>query len=754
MNKLNKKRTLSVIIFSIIIIVFVFTFSLLYTTFIRSSFIEDTKNNIEDILNKNTKSVDIIFQQNLDKMRMVSTNMAGYQNEDRSDLINVLSEMSKSSQFSAVAIADKNGNVVTSNPVADGCNVAYRNYFKEAIEGKPNVSQPLFSEYDNQLINIFTSPIYDSNKNINGIAMGIYLNRDLLDIMKIELFGEEYKPYLFAADGTVINIPTTGPLKIQDNLFTNEYSLSCFSNEDLESIRGDFAKKDIFGIVNCNVNNDNMMFAYTSLSSSEWCLGILIPESIVEGRVQTFTMNSFLFSFLIVLVVAFFGLYIILYQNKSRKELQKKSEEFMNLAYVDTLTGYSTWSKFESAVPVFLKDYSHSCALVSFDIDKFRAVNDMFGHEYGNKILKVIADIVNRNIGPDEIFCRVNSDNFYILVSYNDKEEIVTKIKNIIQDAEYQIAEFKPVLSFGVYPITERNISVRKMGDRADIAKRTVKYGNESCCALYTAEMIDEVRKEKEIEDIMEIALERCEFIVYYQPKIDLNNTAIITGAEALVRWLHKGKLIPPGKFIPLFEKNHFVTKIDLFVLEEVCKMQKRWRSMGYNELLISVNMSRVHLLNPEFPSQLKSICDKYNVSTSSIEIEITESAAFEDLSVIIKVFETLKEYGFKISIDDLGTGYSSLNMLKDLPVDVLKIDREFLTTTGNTKRASEIIAHVIALAVALEMETICEGIETEDQVILLRSLGCDMAQGYYFARPMPVDHFEELISTENVKGT
>ena len=244
----------------------------------------------------------------------------------------------------------------------------------------------------------------------------------------------------------------------------------------------------------------------------------------------------------------------------------------------------------------------------------------------------------------------------------------------------------------------------------------------------------------------MEDSLALGEFIVYLQPKYKLGEKNDIIGAEALVRWKHEDKIIPPGEFIPLFEKNGFVMKIDYYIFEEVCKLQKKYVSLGFKPKVISVNMSRLHIHKPGFVADLAEICRKYDLDTGCIEIEVTESAAYENMDKLNDIFNEIKSYGFYVSIDDFGTGYSSLNMLKDLPVDVLKLDRSFLTENADEhENASLIIACIVQLSTYLGISTICEGIETKEQAELLSRLGCNMAQGFFFAKPMPVTEYEKI---------
>ena len=315
-----------------------------------------------------------------------------------------------------------------------------------------------------------------------------------------------------------------------------------------------------------------------------------------------------------------------------------------------------------------------------------------------------------------------------------------------MSDVEYQINEIKLNVSIGIYIIDDPHIRSRVAADRADLARESIKNAKDSTFIFFDNSMIEKIRREKKIEDIMEDALALGEFLVYLQPKFSLGTTNEVVGAEALVRWKHDGKIIPPGDFIPLFERNGFVTKIDYYMFEEVCKLQKKYISLGFTPKIISVNMSRLHIHKTGFVAELAAICAKYDLETKYIEIEITESAAYEDMVVLCDIFREIKSYGFHVSIDDFGTGYSSLNMLKDMPVDVIKIDRSFLTEKADeNENASLVIACLVMLAGSLRIETICEGVETQVQVDLLTKLGCDMVQGFYFARPMPVPDYEKL---------
>ncbi len=434
------------------------------------------------------------------------------------------------------------------------------------------------------------------------------------------------------------------------------------------------------------------------------------------------------------------------------------------MAYIDKVTGMPNKNKFIlDAVDLLRRKDSRYVAVV-LEINNFEVINELFSFDEGNNILKFVSKVIEKNLNEGEVFARASAGRFNLLIKYDDNDGVRTRLEMIMDD----ISEYKrtnkdnlkcSVTSCcGVYVIPDEDIfescsemefNISHILGRAKFALSEIvgKYIN--YCAFYN----EEIRSQLIYESDMEYALENNEFVVYIQPKYDIKNSRL-TGGEALVRWNHHEKgFLTPDKFVPLFEKNGFIVELDMYVFETVCKMQRKWLDMGLNPVRISVNQSRMHLFKRDYVETLKSILDKYNVPASLIELEITETVAFESMDVIAEVLKRLHEIGFKISMDDFGSGYSSLNMLKNLEVDVLKIDKGFFEETSNTKRGQDIIESIIGMATKLGIETVAEGVETLEQVELLQGNGCDIAQGYFYAMPMPIEDYEnnELIKRKNV---
>lgn len=407
----------------------------------------------------------------------------------------------------------------------------------------------------------------------------------------------------------------------------------------------------------------------------------------------------------------------------------------------DKLTGIYNYSYFVQKAEKRLKEEpDQAFMLVTFNVARFRLINEYYGKAAGDKLLIYIADNLRVFDEYENVtYARIGDDKFVLFLPYTESgiEKIAQKGKEIASN--YQI-NFKIDPYMGVYIVKDRNLEVRSMVDRAIMASKTIKGQYNKVYAKFDDEMLKDVTNEQEIIGEMENAINNKEFVVYYQPKYNLQSNNIV-GAEALVRWNHPIKgIIPPGKFIPVFENNGFIIQLDHYVWEEVCIFLRKSIDSGSITRPVSVNVSRVNMFDPDIAGKINELALKYDIPPKLLELEITESAYSADNDNLLKVMRELQEFGFNILMDDFGSGYSSLNMLKDFPINILKIDMQFLSTIdGNSNSKSRnIIASVIRMAKWLNIPVIAEGVETKEQVEFLRSVGCEMAQGYYYARPMP----------------
>lgn len=417
----------------------------------------------------------------------------------------------------------------------------------------------------------------------------------------------------------------------------------------------------------------------------------------------------------------------------------------------DSLTGLLTLTKFEvDTMKLITSSPSIKYMIIYTDFDKFKNINAEWGYSTGNDILIQYTNAVNKYIKPTELFCRITSDKFLLMLSYRNKKGSLDRINVAYRRVEEELLNRFPcinlVMTSGIYFLKQEDKNISIAIDKANIARKTIKGIHKSEYAIYDETLHQQITKEILIASKMHRALKKNEFEVYMQPKVDLKTLKII-GAEALVRWkLPSGEILSPGEFIPIFEKNGFIDELDFYVYESTLRALRQWMDLGKQELVISVNVSRIHLKDGRFLERLDKLMEMYRIPSRLIELEITESMFFVELEQIEYILKNLRKRGFQISIDDFGSGYSSLNMLKTLPVDILKLDREFFMKNEMGSSDKIVISGIISLAKGLGLKVISEGVETTEQLSFLKESLCDMAQGYLFYKPMPMDEFMQLI--------
>lgn len=429
---------------------------------------------------------------------------------------------------------------------------------------------------------------------------------------------------------------------------------------------------------------------------------------------------------------------------KDVDELMKSHETIRYRSEYDTLTNLHNATRFYIDAGNAVADESAKHAVISFDIDRFKMINDLFGMKAGDDVLCHVADVLKSKLPEGSICCRVHSDVFFICIAYTKKGDIIKLIEKLRKAIYQNEFAFDINTSFGVYLVQDRAVPINLMCDRATLAGRTVKSSAMKFCAFYDEQYRTEMLKTTEIEQDMNAAISGKQFVMYLQPKYNLAS-GNICGAEVLSRWKHPVKgLIQPNDFIPLFERNGFILKLDEYMWEEACKTLAMWRKEGKEPVPLSVNISRYHIKNNDLVLVWKRLLRKYDIKPSDLTLEITETF-FYDSGDLYDVLQKLQDMGFKLEVDDFGAGYSSLNMIRQIPVNTIKIDKDFLDKKLATEKGKIVISHTIAMAKDLKLSVVAEGVETKEHVDFLKSSACDIAQGYYFAKPMPLEEFNAL---------
>ena len=412
---------------------------------------------------------------------------------------------------------------------------------------------------------------------------------------------------------------------------------------------------------------------------------------------------------------------------------------------VDKLTGLPNRIQFYDQTQAVIQDLYKNFAIVLLDIERFKNINDIYGIAKGDEVLRYIARVLQDVYGDQNNYARLHSDMFVFYINYEKKGEIIKEIEKIRKKISNNPFGFDLVTKFGIYLVDDRSIPVNLMCDRAMMAERTVKGNIMKFCAFYDEHYREEMLRAGEIEQDMERALVEHQYQMYLQPKYRLSDNSLC-GAEVLCRWKHPRKgLIPPNDFIPLFEKNGFILKLDEYMWEEACKNIRRWLDEGHEVVPISVNISRYHIQHNNLEDAMRHLLTKYNLTPDHLNLEITESLFLDNPEELNRVLVRLQNMGFKLEVDDFGSGFSSLNLIRNISVDTIKIDKDFLDSEIASEKGKIVVNHTIGMAKDLNLQVIAEGVETKAHVDFLKESHCDIAQGYFFAKPMPVEEFERI---------
>lgn len=417
----------------------------------------------------------------------------------------------------------------------------------------------------------------------------------------------------------------------------------------------------------------------------------------------------------------------------------------------DPLTGALTEAGFELESVKIIPKINKPLFITDFDIRSFSSYNEFNGKEKGDELLKNVVETVGTLLSEQDMICRSYADNFKVL-SCNDSVENLIKDIQTANNLFNEFAENKVTFNFGVYPIVDKNIPISKMLDFAAITKKNVKYNSKSFIGVFDKKLHEHNLNNSKMISSFDKALANREFVAYYQPKFDVITKEIV-GAEALVRWMYAdGTMVPPFEFIELFEKNGQIQRLDFYMLEQVCIFQQNLIQKNMTIVPISVNFSRIHLYSSDFVQKVDHVVEKYDIPKHLIEIECTETAMSYDDELTKDILGKLQAQGFGIAMDDFGKAYSSLNTLCTMPLDIIKLDSGFLVATLENEKvkANKIIQGVVSLVHELSLKIIAEGVETEEQYLFLKSVGCDYIQGYYFSKPLPEQTFFNLLTKDS----
>lgn len=458
-----------------------------------------------------------------------------------------------------------------------------------------------------------------------------------------------------------------------------------------------------------------------------------------EIAISNYEIRGIVGAFLLgIIIIAIF----FIYQMTEIIRMVSQQKKAWRIINTDFVTGGFNKVYFKDYGSKLLK-YRHKkkYAVIKLRLEKYSNYCMYYTEKEGEDLLEQMYSILKAGIVRREKVAHMEGADFGLIIQYEDEKSLNSRMTEIVNKLEGLRPKQKLYFSVGIIPC-DKSFDSTMYYNEAGIALESIAEDGECRIAWFNEDMKAQQIWQRKVENDMNLALENNEFKVYIQPKYD-TKSEVLSGGEALIRWIHPTEgFVPPGRFIPIFEKNGFVTKIDDFMITEVSKLQSQWLKEGKSIVPISVNVSRVHFAREDLADHICSIVDAYEVPHKYIELELTESAFFDDKGVLLRTVNRMRELGFHVSMDDFGAGYSSLNSLKELPLDVIKLDAEFFRGADDFDRANLIVSRTIGLAKQLGMTIVAEGIETREQVDFLAKQDCDLIQGFYFAKPMPIDEF------------
>ena len=647
--------------------------------------------------------------------------------------------------FRRMGFVDLNGIAKTTDGFEK--DLSFREFYQVGLKGESFITESLqetIGDSTEDMINILSVPVYDNKGEIKGVLFATYLTEKFHEVIFSDSFQGEGYTYIVAGDGDVISSYGDGMQKEYDNIFIYTGDAAQYDDAIQEKVENDMREKISRVGIGVNEDNDKYFYCYKPLeiesADMNWYIFSIEPKSVLDERMHPI-MRDIQFLTVILICILVMANIIFLYYNVRRRQ------ELFRLAYKDSITGGDNFSNFKEKAKKYENTEGYVIAL---DISEFKLVNNVCGNARGDEVLKVIWDVIMANCNDNEQAARVNADRFVIFWIESSKKTVTYRIEKLINEIEgiseqLSVPRLYPVI--GIRAVEKLDDADKRYGE-ALRAKALVKNRRDRHYAFYDEIDYDTIVENKKLENGFEKALADKKFEVWYQPKFN-SHTGKIVGSEALIRWrADDGSLISPGRFIPLFEKNGNIIRLDEYVFREVCRQQKEWQKEGIQILPVFVNISRFSLYYSNVVEKYERIINYYDVDHKYVQIEITESAIIEN-TVIVELIQKFHDAGFDILLDDFGSGYSSLASLNQMPFDTIKLDKSLVDYVGN-ENGEKLLKFIVQLVQSLGMKITAEGVEYKEQLDFLENLNCDDIQGFYFSKPLMLADFSAKLTENN----
>lgn len=714
-----------------------FVMSVFYIKFIRNLTYKNVYNNITELSEQTASQLNLTIN-NQEKFVeiMIDSINHGYFNTFDEIFERFKGDLDEY-HFTRLVILDEAGNGITS----DGYSVENYEHIEEFFrQDTIYLSENRPSTVSSNQVNIYSKTFMFNGKKM--VLFATINTENYKEILARRLFNGKGGTYLVNNNGIVL-IDSYNEINKKNISFydymNQEHKVE--NTEDLQKIKDMLAsmKKKKVGTFHLTIDRKVNFIHYEKINVNDWYVVTVAPDSTIAKELNLFVGLSIGLCLVINIIAIVMFIYIYISN-------QKKNTRLYETVYIDPVTSLGNELYFKENGAKFLKIANKHKYIAVIDINKFKAFSRIYDYDFCNLILKTFGNRLSEVLPVNNITCRMSRDLFAVAFSYDDNiKKLIDKILDEVSILKVEDVSLYLNLSIGIYKVTMLDNNINKVLDKAYMAHSRIKGLYKDKYYIFDESLERRVLEEQQIESDMKNALRENEFKVLYQPKVFVKNEKM-AGCEALVRWYKDERIISPEKFIPLFEKNKFIIKLDLYVFEQVCKDIVSWKKKYKNIPVVSVNISKEHFDDEYFIDEYVKITDKYGIDRSSIELEITESSAMDEEIDILKIIDYIKHKGFIISIDDFGTGYSSLSMLQNMSIDIIKIDKVFIEN-ADVNSNKNIINYIQSMAKSLSLKTVVEGVETKKQVDFVKKVGCDIIQGYYYSKPITSEEFDEYLN-------
>lgn len=706
--------------------------------FVRNVQSQMWKKTVTDILEVTTQgrhALDTYIEKDFDTLSLFANEISRLKSDDAYNMKQIISLFDEdvtsfycSNLTTGITYFDASDSIIT---LSDEKRIEYLSM------GESGIQEP----YYDPVTGIKTISVYERftfADGTQGFAQKTRTVQTVVDKFSLSFFDNTGFSYIVNAEGDVL---IRSLHRNSNRTFQNLFDIIDLEGNDDEKINifKEKLKNRSSGSVQFQYQDEDYIYCYVPMESVDgWYLISIIPSNIVMSQANSIIYNAIGLCVLIMVCLALIGFIFYRSNNKHHQEVEE-------LAFYDHLTKLYQYEKFLMEGNAILSS-SRNAFVLYIDIIGFKILNDLEGYDYGDRVLKFMAQILSRVSKPEDICCRIAGDDFVLMGCCASKTEIMELCRQISDHAVKGLDENRSINTrIGVCMQKdtgeESGIEISSMVDRARMAQKRVHENAEVNCQFYNHQLQVEMRRDAELERDMNRALQNDEFLYLIQPKFTLDGKHIV-GGEALVRWLRNGSYVGPGEFIPLFERNGFIRKLDEYVFEKVCQDIQKRIQQNLPVVPISVNVSRAHLYWDNFADTYIAMKQKYEIPDGILELELTENILIRNVHDVLPIMKKLTDNGFTCSIDDFGSGYSSLNTLKDLPVDVIKMDKVFFDQNDHMERNQIVLRSMIMMAKQLSMKVVAEGIENEEQLAMIKDTECDMVQGFLYAHPIATQEF------------